>query len=317
MLHRKGLIALVVLVFAAVLVTDAADAARLGGGRSFGAQRSFAPPAARAPAPSATAPGAASNPVLPPSAAPRATAPAAAAAAPGAAAAAAPRSGLSRWMGPIAGLAAGLGLAALMSHLGLSEAFGSFLLMALLAVGVVLVVRALLMRRSRPQLSTPNAYRSTESAPAGERAWGRTEPALGSVAAVPATDGRFPPGFDRDAFVRQAKMQFRSLQGAWDAGDRRALANVTTPEMYADIDRDLATRGVHQDTDVVSLEADVLEVTTEARQHWASVRFWGVLREDGGPSRSFDETWNLVKPIDDSSGWLLAGIQQNEPATAH
>jgi predicted lipid-binding transport protein (Tim44 family) len=67
----------------------------------------------------------------------------------------------------------------------------------------------------------------------------------------------------------------------------------------------------------VSLEADVLEVTTEDRQHWASVRFWGVLREDGGPARPFDETWNLTKPVDDSSGWLLAGIQQNEPATAH
>ena len=26
--------------------------------------------------------------------------------------------------------------------------------------------------------------------------------------------------------------------------------------------------------------------------------------------KAFDEMWNLVKPVDGSSGWLLAGIQQ-------
>jgi predicted lipid-binding transport protein (Tim44 family) len=38
------------------------------------------------------------------------------------------------WMGPLAGLAAGLGIAALMSHLGMGEAMGNFLMLALLAV---------------------------------------------------------------------------------------------------------------------------------------------------------------------------------------
>lgn len=316
MLHRK-FIAVMALTIAAALVVDSADARRLGSGRSFGAQRSVTPPAATAPGPSAhapgtaVAPGAASNPVMPPSAAAaRAGAPAAAAAAPAQAA----RPGMSRWLGPIAGLAAGLGLAALMSHFGLSEAFGSFMLMLLLALGVFLVVRMLFMRRSKPQYATSNAYRSPMT---GDLA-SRTEPVLGGGAAGGvSSDPRLPAGFDREAFIGQAKAQFRALQGAWDAGDRRALSNVTTPEMYADIDRDLATRGTHQDTDIVSLDADLLEVTTEGPKHWASVRFWGVLREDGGPARSFDETWNLVKPVDDSSGWMLAGIQQNEPATAH
>ena len=61
-------------------------------------------------------------------------APVAQAAAPataGAAAAAAPR---RSWMGPIAGLAAGLGIAALMSHLGLGAEFGNIIMMVLLAV---------------------------------------------------------------------------------------------------------------------------------------------------------------------------------------
>jgi len=55
----------------------------------------------------------------------------------------------------------------------------------------------------------------------------------------------------------------------------------------------------------------VLNVNTEAGQHWVSVRFKGMTREDGRATpEPFDEVWNLVKPVDGSSGWRLAGIQQ-------
>ena len=94
----------------AIVQADFADAARMGGGRSFGMQRSIVPPAARS-APSGNAfSGPAANPVMP-------ATPGAAAAAPGAAALAAGTASRSRWLGPIAGIAAGLGLAALFSHL--------------------------------------------------------------------------------------------------------------------------------------------------------------------------------------------------------
>ena len=40
-----------------------------------------------------------------------------------------------------------------------------------------------------------------------------------------------------------------------------------------------------------------------------------MLREDGvAQPKSVVEVWNLVKPVDGSSGWLLAGIQQPEAA---
>ena len=63
-------------------------------------------------------------------------------------------------------------------------------------------------------------------------------------------------------------------------------------------------------TEVVDLDADVLEVATENDRHWASVRFTGKLREGGGAPVAFDEVWNLSKPVDGKSGWMLAGIQQ-------
>ena len=66
-----------------------------------------------------------------------------------------------------------------------------------------------------------------------------------------------------------------------------------------------------QHTDVVSLNADLLELATEKDRHWASVRFSGMMRETPGTEPvGFAEVWNLVKPVDGSSGWLLAGIQQ-------
>ena len=91
------------------------EAKRLGGGKSTGMQRSTPDKPAQSTPATPAAPTAAAAP---------------AAAGTGAAAAAPKRN----WMGPIAGLAAGLGLAALFSHLGMGEGLANFVMLALLAV---------------------------------------------------------------------------------------------------------------------------------------------------------------------------------------
>ena len=84
-----------------------------------------------------------------------------------------------------------------------------------------------------------------------------------------------------------------------------------TSEMYAEVGRELDERGVHHATEIVTLDADVLEASTEGDKHWASVRFTGTVRENGEPlPKSIDEVWNLTKPLRGTSGWLLAGITQ-------
>lgn len=295
-MNRFVTIAAVMLALTAWLAADVADAKRLGGGRSLGAQRQMTP----APAPSTpnASPAAPTNPS--PSMAPR-TAPATAAAAP---------SGMSRWLGPVAGIAAAIGLAALLSHFGLSETFASFLLIALLVVGVLVVVRLLLARRS-PQPAMQHAGPGRDRVePQMTRTATAFEPVMSPATSAPST-GRFPPGFDAAAFAEQAKQQFRKLQAAYDTGDRQALADVMTPEMLAEVSGDLAGRTSHVATIVDKLDAEVIDVATEGRQHWMSVRFTGLLREDGTLlPKDFEETWNLVKPVDGSSGWMLAGIQQ-------
>jgi len=120
----------------------------------------------------------------------------------------------------------------------------------------------------------------------------------------------FPPGFDAAGFARHAKEQFIRLQAAYDAGDRTTLADVMTPEMLDEIVRELDGSAQRRPTKVETLNAEVVDVETKGDQYWASVRFTGTLREADAAPVAFDEVWNLTKPADGSSGWLLAGIQQ-------
>jgi predicted lipid-binding transport protein (Tim44 family) len=302
---------LLLAAFAALALTlsDLADAGRMGGGRSFGAQRQSAVPSKSTPPAAAPASNAAAQPATPASSAAPAPAPA--------------PSGASRWLGPIAGIAAGLGLAALLSHFGLSEGFGSLLLIGLVVVGGVFLFRMLMARRdtAKPSLQYANAgdrdnVRATyDSAP--RPVWSDTpkiEPRLALAADAPGlgvTRKALPEGFDANGFAAEAKRQFIRLQGSYDSADRATLSSVMTSEMYAEIGRELDERGVHQATEIVKLDADVLEASTEGDKHWASVRFTGAVREDGEPlPKSIDEVWNLTKPVRGTSGWLLAGITQ-------
>ena len=113
-------------------------------------------------------------------------------------------------------------------------------------------------------------------------------------------------------FVRNAKVNFIRLQAANDAGNLEDIREFTTPEMFAEIKMDFAERkGVAQETDVVSIEADVLEVSEEPTRYVVSVRFTGLVREDkDATAEPIDEIWHLVKPREGKGGWMLAGIQQ-------
>jgi predicted lipid-binding transport protein (Tim44 family) len=141
-----------------------------------------------------------------------------------------------------------------------------------------------------------------------------TEPLMAAEPAVPALGVArkpLPQEFDAEGFAKEAKRQYIQIQRSYDNADRAALSSVMTSEMNAEIGRELDQRGAHHPTEIVTLDADVLDVTTEGDKYWASVRFTGLLREDGEPlAKSVDEIWNLTKPVNGSSGWLLAGISQ-------
>ncbi len=296
------------------LPTDA-EARRFGGARSQGMQRSMP---AQKPAAAPTPQQAPTN---------------SAAAAPVAGGAAAAAAGKRSWMGPLAGLAAGLGLAALMSHLGMGAEFANFIMMALLAVVAFVVIR-LLMRRFGPQAANGSGPRlqaagagnaadpmARNAFGSGQQNWAPPTPAQQSLSpaalGAAATDANpasasLPAGFDAEGFERIAKMIFIRMQTANDAGDLNDLRNFTTPEMFAAVRLELQERGgVAQQTDVMKVDAEVLDVSEQDAQQIVSVRFHGLIREEReATANDFDEIWHLVKPLDDSRSWAIAGIQQ-------
>jgi len=300
-----GLAALV-LALGTTMAFDA-EAKRLGGARSSGMQRQQTTQPA----------GPANTPGSPSQAAPAAGVGAAAA---GPAAAAAKRS----WMGPIAGLAAGLGLMALASHLGFGAAMANVMLFMLLGV-VVLAVVGFVMRNRMARNATP----ATAGVGAGGRAGGslgggfasqpaggtRIGSALGGVTAAAAQPSAIPADFDTAGFARNATQQFLALQSANDARDLQRLRDYLTPEMFEEVRADVESRGdAAQDTQVFGLNAQVLEVAEEGERYIVSVRFTGSVRDQlHADTEDLDEVWHLTKPRTGFGGWVVAGIQQVTP----
>ena len=109
-----------------------------------------------------------------------------------------------------------------------------------------------------------------------------------------------------------AKLNFVRLQASNDARNIDDIREFVSPELFAEIRMQIDERGAApQQTDIVTLNAELLEVTTESGRHIASVHFSGMIREVAGAAAApFDEVWNLSKPADGSKGWVIAGIQQ-------
>ena len=301
-------------------VTLEAQAARAGSGTSSGKQSSNV--SSQKPATPAAATGSTTQK--------SATAPAAAAPA----AAAAKPSGASRWLGPLAGIAAGLGIAAMLSHFGLGGAMGDFLMVALLAAvaifGVLFVLRMIRGSSAQPaaqgagtgsgttggaQTPANEMYRET-AAPAAApvalpaSATGSMSAAgFGSDAPAPDQNWFIPVDFDTNRFLQEAKAQFVSIQKVWDSGDLTQMRNFLTEDLLKELQAQLSGRVGENHTEVVLLNAEMLGIEKVTDGHLASVRFSGMLREQvGAEAFRFEEVWNLFKP--EQGGWLLAGIQQ-------
>jgi predicted lipid-binding transport protein (Tim44 family) len=165
-----------------------------------------------------------------------------------------------------------------------------------------------------PQVASQGMQRaSLDQTPRHEPAFSPAVNAFGGVTAEPAPfQSTLPPGFDEYAFLESSKQYFSGLQKAWDQGDLAALREFTTPEMFATIEQDLSGRadGSNQ-TDVVSLNAQLLGIETTDNTYYCSVQFTGMIREQAGAqANNFSEVWNLSKPVTGPGGWVLAGISQ-------
>ncbi len=259
------------------LLASNADARRFGGGSSIGKQRSISPQQTQKAPAAAPAPAAPGTP---------------------------PQPAGNKWLGPLAGLAIGLGLGALFSSMGVSEGMGMLLVIIAGAV-LLLFLFSMLRRRAHP---------ATQYAGAGAPYQGHRPVKQGAAAgtAQTVTGARIPAGFPVEAFLRSAKTSFIRLQAANDRKDLNDIRGYTTPEMFAEISMQISERdNAPQQTDVLSLNAELLEVVSEGDYAIASVRMSGQLRENNTATENFDEVWHVQKDVRDQNAvWLLSGIQQ-------
>jgi len=294
---------LTLVVAGAMLVSEPADARRFGGGKSFG--RHYSAPArpaqprqAQPPRQQQAAPGATRRP-----------------------------SGASRWLGPLAGLAAG----GLLASLFFGDAFQGFQIMDFLIIALLIFGGVMLFRMLRQKGAGAGRPAHVGAGPGpmphGGAGYGRGNAgglfgsgtgAFGSAggmagdAVEPGAD-EAPTWFDAAGFVEGAKTHFIRLQAAWDRSDFADIRDYTSPQMYAELKRERESLGdAPNDTEVVRLDAELLGVQRDGDQVVASVRFSGLIREEAtGPANAMDEVWHVAHRWDSPEGdWIIVGIQQ-------
>lgn len=278
---RNLFLSVLIALFSFSFMVQNVDAKRFGGGASFGASRSV----------SSFSRSATSN---------------TARAFPGAAAAAAkPASTASKWLGPLAGLAAGGLLASLFMGHGLGGGIFSWILLA----GVAFFAWRFISNRARPA-TEPDVQNNSYYQNQNQNQFTQNPPANSYPSAYPTQETQ-PANFDEVGFLRQVKGLFIRLQAAYDAKNLADIREFTAPQVSAEIQLQFQERGdaVNQ-TEVVTLEAELLDITVEENQTVTTVLFTGLVREEpGAPPVAIKEMWHFNK-TETNPNWIVTGIQQ-------
>jgi len=283
---RKIFLALLAGIIAFGFVMTDAQAKRMGGGKSIGVRHE-------------TSSFSRSKPT---SAVSTHTAPAAAAK---------PASGASRWLGPLAGLAVGGLLASLFMQNGMGSGIMSWIL---IAAGIFLVWRLLRFFLSRRDTTQPMRF---QSEPAVDHFKAPFSPQINqavvsNVAAdTTVVEDERIKNFDDIAFLRQAKTVFIRLQAANDTKNLVDLREFTSPELFAEIQMQMQERGDEPNfTEVVTINAELVHLTTDQNGIIARVQFSGLIREQQDAAPTYvKEIWNLYND-EVKQNWLVIGIQQ-------
>lgn len=270
---NKILLGLFITIITFGLMVADADARRFGGGKSIGYNRTFSNQ------------GASNASRAQPAAKPAATG--------------------NKWLGPLAGLAAG----GLLASLFMGHGLGSGMLSWLMIAGLAYLAWRLISRLRVPERPMNNAaYQQAES--------GRVISDVPFTSTLHDTSSSHSTqnmaGFDEAAFLRQAKTTFIRLQAAYDNKDLTDIREFTAPQVFAEIQMQIQERGDEPNqTDVVTINAELVDLDLQSSSMTASVRFSGLVREQQGANpENIREIWNLAKDKF-SQNWLVTGIQQD------
>ncbi len=203
-----------------------------------------------------------------------------------------------KWGGVLGGLLVGGLLASLFMGHGLGAGLLSWL--AIGALGLFLV--GFMRKKMQPgfQSASSSAFRENRF----------TKPTEFCTANNGNNYSGYPAGFEPETFLREAKVTFIRLQVAYDQKNKRDLSDFTAPEVFAEIEMQIKERGDEPNiTDVIDLEAQLLDVSKQADSMIASVRFTGSIKENNDPVMQLDEIWHFRQFVGNSK-WVVGGIQQ-------
>jgi predicted lipid-binding transport protein (Tim44 family) len=293
MLKRTGLAAITVFILATALIflfVSAADAkGRMGGGKSFGSKPSYQ---RSAPSPAPTQPGLTQGAPQPQ--------------------AASPMGGAGRWGGMLGGMLMG-GLIGSMLFGGMGGYGGPGLMdILLIGGGLFLLMRFLRARRTASAAAgaapglDPRRLFSGQPGGGGE--------AAAPVAAAPAAVA-VPEGFDQKEFMQGAKAIYTRLQRSWDKRDIEDIRQFTAPAVYAEIKAQADADPQPGKTDILLVNASLLEAKSVDGQTVATVLYDVTMREGAGdePAKQVREIWHFGRGENEPGAhWVLEGIQQVE-----
>jgi len=307
---KTFLMSMVALVLSfGLTVPQPAEAKRFGGGGSLGQQKSMpaqqrqqTPPAQQQAVPA------------------RQAAPAAGAAA---------ASGSAKWLGPLAGLAAG----GLLAWMIFGEGFEGFQIMDFLLIALLILGVVMFLRMRRRNAATEPAYAGAEhrapQAPVSQPETVQTRQAspMQSASASSNTSGSMigsalglnalhhvesPSWFDAGSFTEGAKSHFIAIQKAWDAADATEIRSYCTAELFAELEAMMADMQPGENhTEVDTLYTEIVDQSIDGGFFVVSMRFSGFIKESQTEeAHAFNEIWHIRRLAAGEGNWEIAGIQQ-------
>ena len=230
---------------------------------------------------------------------------AAPAAKPGAANAA--KSGTAKKAG-MAGLMGGLLAGGILGALFFGGAFEGIQIMdiLLLVAGAFIIFKIIGMMKKSSQ---------TYATPQGQVRMNPQEETFNSNGGTGASDEavNVPAWFNAEQFVKGAKSHFSNLQQAWDDKNWDEIATYTTDDVLAALKSERAALSDDLNTQVVSVNAQLVGFKEEQGFVVAGINFCGKIKEDSAlVAKDFDETWHLTRDMSvENADWVIAGIEQN------
>ncbi|HBQ45378.1 MAG TPA: Tim44 domain-containing protein [Thiomicrospira sp.] len=307
---KKIFIILLTLVTFSVF-SQVADAKRFGGGKSFGYSKQVPPKQYN------------QKPAAKPSkeTAEKSAGTAGAAGVAGGAGTVAAKSGASRWLGPLAGLAAGGLLAAMI----FGDGFAGIQILDILIIGGIAFVLFKLFTRRRQQPSIAGHEHSSDKilqddhqkrevyqqpAPKQQTSSGSI---FGSALSEEAQSiEQLPSWFDEAGFITNAKSHFVAVQKAWDAADVSEIESYCSAELFSALSSEMATMQAGENhTEIDELNVELVDAAIDADYLVVSIRFSGfIIEEKGGVAHSFNEIWHIRRLAIGEGDWQISGIQQ-------